>query len=220
MQQLMNPRKHPSSPETKVRILLVDDHVVLRMGLVTAANGEPDMEVVAEADNGEEASLAYRTHRPDVVVLDLRMPKQNGLETIQKLRQEFSSARVLVFSNYAGGDEIYQAFKAGAVGFVGKEMPLERLLDAIRKVHAGEQYLPPEISARMMSRVTSQLSPREMDVLRLISKGLSNKEIAGSLDVVEGTVKIHVTNILSKLGVSDRTQAIVTAVKRGLMQLE
>jgi DNA-binding NarL/FixJ family response regulator len=204
----------------KIRILLVDDHIVLRMGLVTATGGEPDMEVVAEADNGIDALAAYRTHQPDVVVLDLRMPGRNGVDTMRALRAEFSNARVLVFSNYAGGEEVLQAFKAGASGFVVKEMALERLLDAIRKVHRGEQYIPPEISTRMNSRVLSQLSSREVEVLSLIAKGLSNKEIAGRLNLVEGTVKVHVTNILSKLRVSDRTQAILAGVKQGIIQLE
>lgn len=209
-----------STPARKIRILLVDDHIVMRMGLVTATSGEPDMEVVAEADNGIEAIAAYRTHRPDVVVLDLRMPKKNGIETIRALREEFEGARVLIFSNYASGDEVYEAFKAGAAGFVVKEMALERLLEAIRRVHQGEQYIPPEISTRMNGRVLSQLSVRELEVLRLIAKGLSNKEIGAQLQVVEGTIKIHVKSILSKLGVSDRTQAILAAVKRGIIQLD
>jgi DNA-binding NarL/FixJ family response regulator len=204
----------------KIRILLVDDHIVMRMGLVTATGGEPDMEVVAEADNGHDAIKAYRQHQPDVVVLDLRMPGINGIETIRLLREEFNDARVLVFSNYAGGEEVFQAFRAGASGFVVKEMALERLLEAIRKVHQGEHYMPAEISARMTGRVLSQLSSREMEVLRLIATGLSNKEIAAQLDLVEGTVKVHVTNILSKLRVSDRTQAILAGVKQGIIELE
>jgi DNA-binding NarL/FixJ family response regulator len=210
----------PQSQHKKIRILLVDDHIVLRMGLTTATNGEPDMEVVADADNGLAAIKAYRTHRPDVVVLDLRMPGLNGIDTIRKLREEFDEARVLVFSNYASGDEAYQALKAGASGFVVKEMALDRLLDAIRKIHQGEQYIPPEIAMRMNGRVLSQLSPRELEVLRLVAKGLSNKEIGSALHVVEGTIKIHLTNILAKLGVSDRTQAILAAVKRGIIQIE
>jgi DNA-binding NarL/FixJ family response regulator len=210
----------PQSQHKRIRILLVDDHIVLRMGLTTATNGEPDMEVVADADNGLEAIKAYRTHRPDVVVLDLRMPGLNGIDTIRKLREEFHEARVLVFSNYASGDEAYQALKAGASGFVVKEMALDRLLEAIRKVHQGEQYIPPEIAMRMNGRVLSQLSPRELEVLRLVAKGLSNKEIGSALHVVEGTIKIHLTNILAKLGVSDRTQAILAAVKRGIIQIE
>lgn len=200
--------------------MLVDDHIVMRMGLVTATSGEPDMEVVAEADNGLEAVNAFRVHRPDVVVLDLRMPKRNGIDTIRILHDEFGPVRVLVFSNYASGEEVFQAFRAGAAGFVVKEMSLDRLLEAIRTVHQGEQYIPTEISARMSGRVLSQLSAREIDVLRLIAKGFANKEIASALNIVEGTVKIHVTNILSKLHVSDRTQAILAAVKQGIIQLE
>ena len=204
----------------KIRILLVDDHIILRMGLTTATSGEPDMEVVADADNGPDAIKAYRKHRPDVVVLDLRMPGMDGVETIRALRTEFGEARVLIFSNYASGDEVYQAFKAGACGFVVKEMALDRLLEAIRKVHQGEQYIPPEIALRMSGRIVSQLSVRELEVLRLVAKGFSNKEIGAALRVVEGTIKIHLTNILAKLGVSDRTQAIVAAVKRGIIQIE
>ena len=205
---------------SRIRILLVDDHIVLRMGLVSAANGEPDMEVVGEADNGNEALKAYRSLQPDVVVMDLRMPEKGGLETIRQLREAHGDVRVLVFSNYASGEEIYQAFKAGASGFVVKEMPLERLLEAIRRVHQGEQYIPAEISTRMNGRVISQLSSREIEVLALIARGLSNKEIAAELKLVEGTVKVHVTNILGKLRVSDRTQAILAGVKQGIIQLE
>jgi DNA-binding NarL/FixJ family response regulator len=204
----------------KIRILLVDDHIVMRMGLMTATSGEPDMDVVATAENGQEAIKAYRDHRPDVVVLDLRMPVLSGIETIRALRAEFSDACVLIFSNYASGEEVYQALKAGASGVVVKEMALERLLEAIRMVHRGEQYVPPEIAARVGERLLAQLSPREIEVLQLVAKGRSNKEIGAELGVVEGTVKIHLTNILSKLGVSDRTQAIVVAVKRGIIRIE
>ena len=210
----------PAASPEKIRILLVDDHIVMRMGLVTATSGEADMEIVGEADNGVDAVDAYRATRPDVVVLDLRMPKRNGIETIMVLRKEFGDARILVFSNYADGDEVYQSFKAGARGFVVKEMPLERLLEAIRVVYGGQQYVPPEISLRLNGRVLSELSPRELEVLRLIAKGLSNKEIASAIQIVEGTVKLHVKNILSKLEVSDRTQAIIAAVKRGIIQIE
>lgn len=204
----------------KIRLLLVDDHIVMRMGLVTATRGEPDMEVVAEAENGLEAVEAYRRHQPDVVVLDLRMPKQNGVETIRALRQEFGAVRVLVFSNYASGEEVFQAVRAGASGFVVKEMSLDRLLEAIRLVYRGESYIPDEISRRLSGRVLSQLSTREFEVLTLIARGLSNKEIGAALDVVESTVKVHVTNILAKLGVADRTQAILAGVKRGIIELE
>ncbi len=206
--------------QNKIRILLVDDHIVLRMGLAMAANDAPDMQVVGEAENGEDAVKVYRACQPDVVVMDLRMPKHDGLETIQLLREEFGSPKVLVFSNYASGDEALRAFQAGALGFVVKDMPLERLLDGIRRVHEGEQFIPPEVAARMSRRVVSQLSKREFEVLSFVAKGLSNKEIAAELNLVEGTVKVHLTNILSKLQVSDRTQAILAAIKRGIINVE
>ena len=204
----------------KIRILLVDDHMVIRMGLMTATSDTPDMEVVADVESGQEAVEAYRRHRPDIVVLDLRMHGMGGIETIRALREEFGNPRILIFSNYAKGEEVYQAIRAGASGFVVKEMALDRLLEAIRKVYQGEQYIPPEVAARIGERLLAQLSPRELDVLQHVAKGLSNKEIAARLGVVEGTVKIHVANIFSKLGVSDRTQALVAAVKRGIIQIE
>jgi DNA-binding NarL/FixJ family response regulator len=205
---------------TKIRILLVDDHMVIRMGLMTAVGDTSDMEIVADVESGHEALEAYRRIRPDVVVLDLRMPGMDGIETIRALREENPGARILVFSNYAKGEEVYQAMKAGASGFVVKEMALDRLLEAIRKIHGGAQYVPPEVAARVGERLLAQLSPREIDVLKQLAKGCSNKEIASLLGVVEGTVKIHVANILSKLGVSDRTQAVVAAVKRGIVHLD
>ena len=203
-----------------IRIMLVDDHILMRMGLASATNNEPDMRVVAEAEDGIEAIEAYRQHLPDVVILDLRMPRRNGFETIAQLRKDFGSARILVLSNYSSGDEVAAAIQAGASGFAVKDMPLDRLLDAIRRVHAGEQFIPPEIARRLAGRMLSQLSNRELEVLALIGQGRSNKEIAATLHLVEGTVKVHVTNILSKLGVADRTQAVLAAVKRGILQIE
>jgi DNA-binding NarL/FixJ family response regulator len=200
--------------------MLVDDHILMRMGLASATNNEPDMRVVAEAEDGLEAIEAYRQHQPDVVILDLRMPRRNGIETIGVLRREFNSARVLVLSNYSSGDEVAAALQAGARGYAAKDMPLDTLLNAIRRVHEGEQFIPPEIARRLAGRMLSHLSARELEVLTLIAKGKSNKEIAAALFLVEGTVKVHVTNILSKLGVADRTQAILAAVKRGILQLD
>lgn len=207
-------------PHPCIRIMLVDDHILMRMGLASATNNEPDMRIVAEAEDGIEAIEAYRIHQPDVVVLDLRMPRRNGIETIAVLRREFTSARILVLSNYSSGEEVAAAIQAGARGFAVKDMPLDAMLDAIRRVHAGEQFIPPEIARRLAGRMLSQLSNRELGVLALIGKGKSNKEIASALHLVEGTVKVHVTNILSKLGVADRTQAVLAAVKRGILQLD
>jgi len=208
------------SVSIKIRILLVDDHMVIRMGLMTAVSDAADMEVVADVENGQEAIKAYRKHRPDIVILDLRLHGLSGIETLRALRDEFKNARILVFSSFAKGEEIYQAMKAGASGFVMKEMPLERLLVAIRAVHEGEQYIPPEIAVRVGERLPAQLSPRELDVLQMLGRGLSNKEIGAQLGVVEGTVKIHITNIFGKLGVTDRTKALLTAIKRGIVHVD
>ena len=212
--------RKPITPTKKIRILLVDDHMVIRMGLMTSISDAGDMAVVADVDNGRDAIEAFRKHRPDVVILDLRMQGMNGLETLRAIRDEFKSVRVLIFSNYAKGEEIFQAMKAGACGFVMKEMPLDRLLDAIRVVHKGNQYLPPEVSMRVGERILARLSSRELEVLHLLGRGLSNKEMAAALGVVEGTVKIHITNIFGKLGVLDRTQAVLEAIKRGIVQID
>jgi DNA-binding NarL/FixJ family response regulator len=209
-----------AAPPKKIRILLVDDHAVIRMGLTTAASDAADMEVVAGVENGRDAIEAFRRHRPDIVVLDLRLHGIGGIETMQALREEFKDVRILIFSSFAKGEEVFRAMKAGATGFVLKEMPLERLLEAIRVVHRGEHYMPPEIAMRVGERLLAQLSPREIEILHLLARGLSNKEIAAQLGVVEGTVKIHITNIFSKLGVNDRTQALIEAVKRGIVQID
>ncbi|ACB76511.1 response regulator [Opitutus terrae] len=204
----------------KTRVLLVDDHMAIRMGLMTAINDALDMEVVADVEDGQEAIAAYRKYQPDVVVLDLRMQGMSGVQTLHALRAEFGAVRVLVYSNYARGEEVYQAIKAGAAGFVVKEMALDRLLEAIRVVNSGGQYIPEQVAARIAERLLAGLSPREMEVLKLLAKGLSNKEIATQLGLVVGTIKIYVANIFNKLGVSDRTQALVTAVKRGIIDIE
>jgi DNA-binding NarL/FixJ family response regulator len=205
---------------SKIRILLVDDHILVRMGLVSATKIAPDMEVIAEVEDGDEALNAYRLHQPDVAVIDLRMPKSSGVDVITSIRREFRDARLLVLSNYASGDDVSRAMQAGASGYVVKGMPLETLLQAIRTVYSGETYIPPEIATRLAGRVHSQLSTREIEVLRLIANGMSNKELGTRLNIAEGTVKIHVANILSKLGVADRTQAVVAALKRNLLQLD
>ncbi|MCF3648200.1 response regulator [Synoicihabitans lomoniglobus] len=204
----------------KIRLLVVDDHMVMRMGLVYAASAQPDMEVIAEVETGEEALLVYRDHHPDVVVLDLRMRGWGGLQTIRVLRQEFRDAKIVIYSNYARGEEVFQALKSGASGFVVKNMEVSRLLEAIRKVKSGGRYLPPELAVRMSERALSPLSDREHEVLALISTGQSNKEIGNALGVTEGTIKLHVTNIFSKLEVNSRTEALVVAVQRGIIDIE
>jgi DNA-binding NarL/FixJ family response regulator len=208
------------SRSDKIRLLVVDDHMVMRMGLVTAASDQPDMEVVADVESGEEALEAYRLHRPDLVVLDLRMGGVSGFETIRHLRAEFTGAKIVVFSNYARGDEVYQALKLGAAGFVVKDMKLEKLLEAIRRVDAGHKYVPPELAVRMSEQVFAQLTEREKEVLALIARGQSNKEVGSALGITEGTVKIHVTNLMAKLEVTARTEAVVVAVQRGIISIE
>ena len=210
----------PSNPEGKIRTMLVEDHVLVRMGLVSAANSEPDLEVVAEVEDGWQAIDMFRKHSPDVVVLDLRLPGIDGIEILRALRREFRPVRVLVLSSYGGGDDVARALQEGASGYVVKGMGLEHLLEGIRKVHAGEKYIPREIACRMTERFDSELSSRELEVLQSIAKGRSNREIALDLGIVEGTVKAHVTSILTKLGAADRTQAMTAAVKRQILQLE
>jgi len=208
-----------TSRREKIRILIADDHMVMRMGLAYAASAQADMEVVAEVESGEDAIEAYRQHRPDVAILDLRMGELGGLATIRALRGEFTGAKIVVFSNYARGEEVFQAIKSGAAGFVVKDMKLTQLLEAIRLVHAGEKYVPPELALRMSEQAFSPLSERETAVLALIAKGNSNKEIGSLLGITEATVKLHVTNIFSKLDVTARTEALIVAVQRGLIDI-
>jgi len=209
-----------SKVEQRIRLMLVEDHILMRMGLVSATRNEADMVVVAEAEDGRQALECFRKHRPDVSIVDLRLPGTDGIELIKALRRESADARILVLTSYSGGDDISRAIQAGAAGYVMKTMPLQRVLDAVRVVHVGGQYIPLEIAGRMAQRIQSELSPRELDVLRLIARGRTNKEIGSVLGIVEGTVKAHVTNIFAKLGAVDRTQAITIAVKRQILQLE
>jgi DNA-binding NarL/FixJ family response regulator len=204
----------------KIRILLIDDHAAIRMGVTAAAADADDMEVVAELENGAEALEAFRKHRPDVVVLDLRLQGASGVETIVQLRKEFEAARIVVFTGFPKGEEIYRALKYGASGFALKGLPTDRLLKAIRTVHSGASFIPPEITSRIGERLLVQMSPRELEILQWLAKGRSNKEIAAQLEIVEGTVKMHISKIFSKLGVADRTQALIEAVKRGIVQID
>ncbi|MDQ8203496.1 response regulator transcription factor [Pelagicoccus sp. SDUM812003] len=206
-----------SSP---VRIMLVDDHMVIRMGLATAIGDTSDLKVVAEVECGEEALETYERSRPDVVVLDLRMRGMGGVETIRVMRKQFRDAKIIVFSNYAKGEDAYRAISAGAAGFVVKDMPISVLLEAIRSVSKGGRYLPDAIAARVVERTIAQLSPREIEVIEELAKGGSNKEIANRLGLVEGTVKRHIANILLKLGALDRTHALVLAIRNGIISLE
>ena len=204
-----------------LRIMIVDDHYLVRMGLASIIALEPDMVVCAEASNGEEAVARYRELRPDVTLMDLRLPGLTGSQATQAIRLEFPEARVIVLSTYVSDEEIYAALQAGAMAYLVKSVGREELTGAIRKAAAGRRHIPPEVAARLADRMgRSDLSARERDVLRLLVGGKRNREIAAALDIAEGTVKLHVSSILGKLGVVDRTEAVTVALQRGLVQLE
>jgi two-component system NarL family response regulator len=204
----------------KLKIMLVDDHYLVRMGLASIIALEADMTVCAEAATGEQAIALFRTHNPDVTLIDQRLPGMTGSETTQKIRAEYPGARILVLSTYACDEEIYKALQCGAMGYLSKSVQREELIQAIRKAATGRRHITPEVAALLaegMSR--SRLSIRELDVLRLLVGGKRNREIASSLDITEGTVKLHVSSILGKLAVADRTEAVTVALQRGIVQL-
>ena len=205
----------------KLKIMLVDDHYLVRMGLASIIGLEPDMTVCAEASTGEQALILFRTHRPDVTLMDQRLPELTGSETTHAIRAEFPGARILVLSTYVCDEEIYKALQFGAMGYISKSVQREELTQAIRKAASGRRHITPEVAALLadgMSR--SHLSSRELDVLRLLVGGKRNREIASILDITEGTVKLHVSSILGKLAVVDRTEAVTVALQRGIVQLE
>ena len=207
--------------EPVIKILLADDHFVVRMGLSTLINTQQDMTVVAEATNGKQAVEMFRAHKPDVTLMDLRMPEMNGIEAINAIREGDPDARIIVLTTYDGDEDIYRAFQGGARAYLLKDMHHDELLSAIRSVHQGQRFVPAAIANRLAERMPrSKLTSRELDVLKLIVKGMSNREIAASLAITEGTVKIHVNNLLSKLGVNDRTKAATTALQRGIVHFE
>ena len=204
----------------KLKIMLVDDHYLVRMGLASVIALEPDMTICAEASTGEQAVAQFRTHRPDVTLMDQRLPGMTGSQTTQAIRGEFPTARILVLSTYVCDEEIYDALQFGAMGYLSKSVQREELTQAIRKAASGRRHITPEVAALLadgMSR--SHLSTRELDVLRLLVGGKRNREIASSLDITEGTVKLHVSSILGKLAVADRTEAVTVALQRGIVQL-
>jgi two-component system, NarL family, response regulator len=204
-----------------LRVLLADDHIVVRTGLVSIIQARPDMAVVAEAVSGEQAIELYRRHRPDLVLMDLRMPGLDGVEAMKAIRGEFRDARFLVLTMYRRDEDVYRAFCAGALGYVLKSASSDELIAAVRAVGQGRRYIPPALAARMSERLPLlELSARELDVLRLICKGMANKDIAARLGIAENTVKNHVAAILDKLGAQDRTQAAVYALERGIVDLE
>ena len=210
-----------NSTHNLIRILTVDDHPLLRKGIAALVNPEPDLKLVAEAANGKEAIDAFRTHQPDVTLMDLQMPEVDGLEAIVAIRREHPDARIIVLTTYTGDMQVLRALKAGARAYILKGQVHKELLDTIRAVHAGHKRIPPEIAAELADHATDdQLTGREIDVVKLIAAGNGNKQIADLLSIGEATVKSHVTNILSKLGANDRAHAVTIALKRGIIELD
>jgi len=203
----------------RMRILVAEDHLVARVGVTTIVNMQPDMTVVAEASNGQQAVDLYRQHRPDVALLDIRMPGMSGVEAAAAIRAEFPGARMIALTTYGGDEDIRRALAAGVRAYLTKDVLHDELLKAIRAVAAGQSYLPIAVAAVAAQPPRPDLSAREAQVLELIVQGLANKQIAYALDIAEHTVKNHVKNILSKLGAQDRTQAATAAIQRGIVHL-
>jgi len=204
-----------------IRLLLADDHFMVRMGLATSLKLEPDFEIVAEADTGKEAISFYHHHRPDVTLLDWRFPDMTGLEVTQTLRATDSAARILILSAFNGEEDVFRAVRAGAESYLLKNSRRAEIVTAIRMVHAGSPYFPPEISAILAARMRrEELTPREKSVPFEIVKGSSNKEIGCRLDITESAVKVHVTHLLQKLHAKDRTHAATIAIQRGIVHLD
>jgi DNA-binding NarL/FixJ family response regulator len=209
------------SPDTSlIRILVVDDHPVVRQGVAGLVGGQPDMSIVGQASNGREAIQQFRTHHPDLVLMDMQMPEMNGLDALMAIRDEAPDARIIVLTTYAGDAQVLRAIKAGARGYLLKSALHRELLETIRAVHAGKKTMSPEVSYDLAEHATDDaLTPAEVRVLRLIAEGNANKEIAEQLSVSEETVKGQVRNILSKLGAKDRTHAAMVGLKRGIIEL-
>jgi two-component system NarL family response regulator len=203
-----------------IRVLVVDDHSIVRQGLATIINRDPEMTVIAQAEDGQQAIACFGEHQPDVTLMDLRMPQMGGVEAITAICSQFKPARIIVLTTYDGDEDIYRGLQAGAKGYLLKDAKPNELLNAIRMINRGQQYIPPEVGAKLVQRMSNpELSDRELEVLRLMGQGMSNSDIATALTIGESTVKSHVNRILSKLGVSDRTQAVIIAVKRGIVSL-
>jgi two-component system, NarL family, response regulator len=208
------------SQAATIQVLIADDHAIFRQGLATIISRDSDMRVIAQAENGQQAIDLFRGHQPDVILMDLRMPEVNGVDAIDAICAESKSARIIVLTTYDSDEDIYRGLQAGAKGYLLKETEPDELLNAIRTVHRGQQYIPPDVGAKLAKRLSNpELSERELEVLRSLAQGKSNADIAATLSIGEGTVKSHVNRILNKLDVSDRTQAVIVAVKRGIVSL-
>lgn len=206
---------------TRIRILLADDHPSLRAGLASILNAQPDLSVVAEAGSGRETIVKALATMPDILIVDLRMPDGDGIQTIRQLMDGNPCVKVLVLTTYDNEEDIFNALEAGARGYILKDTTSEEIIKAVRQVHEGKRFLPPAIAARLADRIIRPtLTPRELDVLRLVSKGRSNKEMATAMFISEETVKSHMKGLFHKLGVHDRAEAVGTALQRGLLRIE
>jgi two-component system, NarL family, response regulator len=209
------------SEHPKIRLMIVEDHFVVRVGLKAIIDSQTDMITVAEAGNGRQAVQQYELNQPDVTLMDLRIPGIDGVETIAEIVRRFPRARIIVLSTFSGDEDIFRALQAGARAYLVKDTKGQDLLNAIRSVYAGQRPLPPEIASRLAERIhRSDLTPRETEVLKLIADGMSNKEIAGALGIGEGTVRVHASNIFAKLDCGDRAQAVSEAFRRGIVHLQ
>lgn len=214
-------KKSGLAPKRKqIRVIIADDHPIVREGLRALIKSQQDMRVVSEAADGQQAVQQYRLHRPDVLLLDLRMPRMNGMETIQNIIHEDRKAKIIVLSTYDGDEDIFRALKAGAKGYLLKDSPREQLVDAVRSANEGQMAIPAKIGERLATRTAAHsLTERERQVLELMVAGKSNKEIAASIEVTPGTVKVHIGHILKKLSAAGRTDAIRIALERGIVHL-
>ena len=203
-----------------IRVLCIDDHPLVRKGLASILAQQPDMQLIAEGENGEQAVRLFRQHQPDVTLMDLRMPVMNGIEAVQQIRHEYSEARIIALTSYDGDQDIYRALEAGVRGYLLKETVHAEIVSAIRTVHAGRKLVSQDAAQRLAEYFPQPaLTPREIEVLELVAKGMSNKVIATHLGTADGTIKMHVQNILAKLDATDRTHAVTTALKRGIIHL-
>lgn len=203
-----------------IRVLIVDDHAIVQQGLAAIIKEESDMTVIGQAKDGIEAIMLFRQEQPDVTLMDLRMPQMGGVEAITAICGEFNTARIIVLTTYDGDEDIYQGLRAGAKGYLLKDSKPNELRTAIRTVHDGQQYIPPNVGAKLVQRMTNpELTDRELEVLQLVAQGMSNLEISSALSITESTVKSNINRILSKLGAKDRTQATIIALKRGIATL-
>lgn len=209
----------PSTPS--IKILVAEDHSIVRQGIISILEQQDDLQVIAEAQNGLKAIELHQTYQPDITLMDLRMPRLEGVDAITRIRSQSPEANIIILTTYDTDEDIYRGLHAGARGYILKDATAEDLINAIRTVHYGQRYIPPHVAIKLAERLNGRdLTEREKEVIELLCKGNSNSEIASALSISEGTVKFHVNNILSKLGVKDRTQAVILALKRGLTRLD